>query len=75
MSVTSEIETHIASEEAGTVFVHSDFHDIASVANANAVLSRMARRGDVMRTMRGVYTKPKRVETLGLDVHYSFVKP
>lgn len=68
MSVASEIEARIADAEAGTVFVASDFHDIASVDNANAVLSRMARRGDVMRAVRGVYAKPKRIEGLGLDV-------
>lgn len=68
LSVSSDIEARIADAEAGTVFVPSDFHDIASVDNSNAVLSRMAKRGNIMRAMRGVYAKPKRVEALGLDV-------
>ena len=68
MSIATEIEERIAGAEPGTVFVPSDFHDIASVDNANAVLSRMAKRGDIMRAMRGVYAKPKRVEELDADV-------
>ncbi len=68
MSTAREIEQRIAEAESGTVFVPSDFHDIASVDNTNAVLSRMARRGDIMRAMRGVYAKPKHVNALGVDV-------
>ena len=68
MSIAKEIERRIAESEPGTVFVPSDFHDIASVDNANTVLSRMARRGDVMRPMRGLYAKPKRLEAIGADV-------
>ena len=68
MSIAAEIEERIAGAEPGTVFVPSDFHDIASVDNANSVLSRMAKRGDVMRAMRGIYAKPKRVEELDADV-------
>lgn len=68
MSIATEVEDRIASAEPGTVFVPSDFHDIASVDNANIVLSRMAKRGDIMRAMRGVYAKPKRVEELDVDV-------
>ena len=68
MSIATEIEERIADAEPGSVFVPSDFHDIASVDNANSVLSRMAKRGDIMRAMRGVYAKPKRVEELDADV-------
>lgn len=68
MSIAKEIERRITESEPGTVFVPSDFHDIASVDNANAALSRMAKRGDVIRPMRGLYAKPKRVESIGVDV-------
>lgn len=68
MSIATEIEERIADAEPGSVFVPSDFHDIASVDNANSVLSRMAKRGDIMRAMRGVYAKPKRIEELDADV-------
>lgn len=68
MSIATEIEERIAEAEPGSVFVPSDFHDIASVDNANSVLSRMAKRGDIMRAMRGVYAKPKRVAELDVDV-------
>ena len=68
MSIAADIEKRIAETKPGSVFVPSDFYDIASVDNANAVLSRMAKRGDIMRAMRGVYAKPKRVEELDADV-------
>lgn len=68
MSIAAEIEARIDAAEPGTVFVPSDFHDIASVDNVNAALSRMARRGHITRAMRGVYAKPKRVESLGAEV-------
>lgn len=68
MSIAAEIGARIAESEPGTVFVPSDFHDIASVDNTNAVLSRMAKRGEVVRAIRGVYAKPKHVEALNADV-------
>lgn len=45
MSVSKEIEKRIEAAEPDTTFVPSDFHDIASVDNANATLSRMAKKG------------------------------
>lgn len=68
MSIAADIEKRIAEAKPGSVFVPSDFYDIASVDNVNSVLSRMAKRGDIMRAMRGVYAKPKRVEELDADV-------
>ena len=68
MSTASEIELRIAESEPGSTFVPSDFFDIATVDNANTVLSRLARDGKLMRAMRGVYAKPKRSELLGVDV-------
>ena len=68
MSGAQEIERRILEAEEGTVFVPSDFFDIASADNTNATLSRLARRGTIMRCMRGVYAKPKHVEELGADV-------
>lgn len=68
MSVAKEIATRIEAMEPGSTFVPSDFHDIAGSDNANAVLSRMAKRGAVIRAIRGVYAKPKRVDALGLSI-------
>jgi hypothetical protein len=53
------IEKRISEAEPGTVFIAADFSDLASRSNVNQVLSRMARRGDIIRAVRGVYGKPK----------------
>ena len=68
MSTSRDIEKRIADADPGTVFIPSDFHDIASIDNANAVLSRMTKRGEIMRAMRGIYAKPKHSELLGIDI-------
>jgi hypothetical protein len=68
MSAAQEIAARVKAAEPGTTFIPSDFHDIASVDNAHAVLSRMAKTGDIMRAVRGVYAKPKHIEALDADV-------
>ena len=68
MTAAKKIAKRIEKAPPGTVFVPSDFHDISSVDNANAVLSRMTRKGEIMRAIRGVYTKPKHIAALDKDV-------
>lgn len=68
MSAAKEMAARIEEAEPGATFVPSDFHDVASVDNANATLSRMAKRGELVRAVRGVYAKPKRIESLGVVV-------
>lgn len=68
MTAAKEIAKRIEGAPPGTVFVPSDFHDISSADNANAILSRMTRKGEIMRAIRGVYTKPKHIDALDKDV-------
>ncbi len=68
MTAAKMIAKRIEGAPPGTVFVPSDFHDISSVDNTNAVLSRMTRKGEIMRAVRGVYAKPKHIAILNEDV-------
>lgn len=54
--------------EPGTLFVPSDFSDLAGPDSVSQQLSRMARRGELTRAARGVYAKPRRSELLGVEV-------
>ena len=65
MSIADEIAYRIEGMIPGTVFVPSDLFDIASIDNANTVLSRMAKSGEILRVMRGIYAKPLYSELLG----------
>lgn len=55
----SRIEERIIKAEYGTVFVTSDFTDIASFDSANRVLNRLVSYERLKRVMRGIYYKPK----------------
>ena len=59
MSQATEIMNRISAAEPGTVFIAADFSDLGPRDNVNQVLSRLVRRGDVIRAVRGVYGKPK----------------
>lgn len=56
---TREIRSRILAEKDGTVFVPSDFADIADTATISRSLQRMAQSGTLRRIMNGVYEKPK----------------
>jgi len=53
------IEKRIAEMQSGSVFVTSDFADIASTAAINMSLSRLEGSGSIRRILRGVYDKPR----------------
>lgn len=53
------IEQRIAEMQPGSVFVTSDFADIASIAAINMSLSRLEDSGTIRRILRGVYDKPR----------------
>jgi predicted transcriptional regulator of viral defense system len=59
MSQVALIERRVSKAEPGTVFIAADFSDLGSRDNVNQVLSRLARRGDIIRAVRGVYGKPR----------------
>ena len=54
-----EIRERILSSEDGSVFVASDFADIADAVAVRQCLQRLYQAGTVRRIIRGVYEKPK----------------
>ena len=54
-----EIRARILAAEDGTVFVASDFADIADTATIRQGLKRLYQSGIIRRIIRGVYEKPK----------------
>lgn len=67
--LTSEnvVRERIKSLEKGTIFFPTDFEDIASSEAIRQTLSRMVRRGDIIRVSRGIYCIPRSNKALGLD--------
>lgn len=67
--LTSEnsVRERIMSLEKGTIFFPSDFEDIASSEAIRQMLSRMVKRGQIMRLSRGIYCVPRSNKALGLD--------
>ena len=53
------IDKRIMEMQPGSVFVTSDFADIAPTAAINMALSRLVASGGVRRILRGVYDKPR----------------
>ena len=53
------IEERIKKLPAGSVFIPSDFADVAPTAAINMSLSRLENNGVIRRIMRGIYDKPK----------------
>ncbi len=54
-----EIRERILSSEDGSVFVASDFADIADTTTVRQCLHRLCQGGIIRRIIRGVYEKPK----------------
>ena len=63
-----KIEERIHKSEPGTVFVTSDFSDLATTYAANGALRRLEKSGDIRQIMRGVYELPQYSELLKEDV-------
>ena len=59
-----QIEDRILSMSEGTVFITSDFLDLADTAAINKALSRLAADGTIRRVVRGVYDRPAFSELL-----------
>lgn len=53
------ILSRIESFEDGTVFIPSDFADIANISAVNMVLTRLTEENNIKRVMRGIYEKPR----------------
>ena len=66
----SQIEDRIRNSPKGTIFVTSDFTDLASSDAANKALLRLEKAGLIRRILFGVYEYPEYNEFLG-----EYVKP
>lgn len=54
-----EMRTRILAAEDGTVFIASDFGDIADSSTIRQGLNRLCQSGIIRRVIRGIYEKPK----------------
>lgn len=58
-SYSLKIKERIASAAEGTIFVNSDFADIANTETIRRNLNRLTQAGKIRRILKGVYEKPK----------------
>lgn len=65
-----QIEDRIQSMPEGTVFITSDFLDLADTQAINKALSRLSVSGTISRIIRGVYSRPRFSELL-----HEYVEP
>ena len=56
---SKQIQNRIANSQDGTIFVNSDFVDIASSETIRRNLNRLTKAGILNRVFNGVYEKPK----------------
>ena len=68
---TKEIRERILSFAEGTVFIMSDFADIADATTIRQSLSRLVKSGKIQRILNGVFVKPKNSNLLGEYVETS----
>lgn len=62
------VRKKILNLDRGSIFFPSDFDDIASDTAIRQTLSRMVKRGEIIRVSRGIYCYPRSNPALGLDV-------
>lgn len=62
------VRERILGLERGTIFFPSDFDDIATDTAVRQTLSRMVKRGEIIRVSRGIYCYPRSNPALGLDI-------
>jgi hypothetical protein len=62
------VRERILTLERGAIFFPSDFEDIATDTAIRQTLSRMVKRGEIIRVSRGIYCHPRTNPALGLDV-------
>lgn len=71
-SYSKQIQERIKSSPDGTIFINSDFTDIADAETVRRNLNRLVKTGALQRVMNGMYLKPKYSKLLG---KYLFAKP
>lgn len=62
------VRERILGLERGAIFFPSDFDDIATDTAVRQTLSRMVKRGEIIRVSRGIYCYPRSNPALGLDI-------
>ena len=69
MNVTDHaVRERILGLKRGAIFFPSDFDDIATDTAVRQTLSRMVKRGEIIRVSRGIYCYPRSNPALGLDI-------
>ncbi|NLB80554.1 MAG: hypothetical protein GX800_02820 [Clostridiaceae bacterium] len=63
-----QIKKRIDTTEPGTVFIPSDFFDIAEAVKVNIYLNRLTENGELNRIKRGVFAKPRYSNLLNTNV-------
>ncbi len=59
-----EIRKRVLTAEDGTIFIASDFADIADTGTVRSALYRLVQNGDLRRILNGIFEKPKFSELL-----------
>ena len=62
---SKQIQERIGDAEDGTIFISSDFTDIADTETVRRNLNRLTQAGMIRRILKGVYEKPKYSKLLG----------
>ena len=68
MGCTDAIRNRIEAAKSGSVFILSDFSDLAEPDAVRKAITRLEKDGTLIRVMRGVYYKPEYSEMLGENV-------
>ncbi|NCB42972.1 MAG: hypothetical protein EOM59_10185 [Clostridia bacterium] len=63
-----QIRKRIEIAEPGSVFIPSDFFDIAEAAKVNVSLNRLKESGNLNSVIRGVFAKPRHSELLNKNI-------
>ena len=71
---TKRIRERVLSLEDGTVFVTSDFADIADTSTIRQSLSRLVQSGTLRRILKGVYEKAKNTVNFWMNMWRSIRK-
>ncbi|MHB1454600.1 MAG: DUF6088 family protein [Saccharofermentanales bacterium] len=54
-----QVKNRLQNARDGTIFVPSDFFDIAEAVKTNKCLNRLVETGELQRVIRGIYVKPR----------------
>ena len=63
-----QIKKRIDTTEPGTVFIPSDFFDIAEAVKVNMCLNRLTENGELNRIMRSVFARPRYSNLLNKNI-------